>query len=86
MWPYLLKSKTKFRDRLLPNHHLARMLISSLYAVSSPIEIRPTTVLSSANLKIALEVCDEVRPDIHKKNRGLSPGEELVLSRMVITD
>ena len=43
------------RKRLLLPHQFTRFSISFLYSVSTLIEIRPTMVVSSANLKIELE-------------------------------
>jgi hypothetical protein len=44
-----------FNSKLFDEHQYDSCWTSSLYSVSSPPEIRPTTVVSSANFMIRLE-------------------------------
>ncbi len=70
----LLKSPTisfvffTFRERLLSLHHPARRLTSLLYFVSSLLLMRPTTVVSSANLMKRLELFDGVQSWVSRVN------------------
>ena len=60
------------RERLFSWHHSARGLTSSLLAVSSLLVIRPTTIVSSANL-IELEACVATQSWVNREyRRGLS--------------
>ena len=57
-------------EGLLSWHHTAKSLISSLYAVSSPSLIRPTTFVSSANLMMVLESCMASQSWLNREYRG----------------
>lgn len=66
---------------------MARRLTSSLQAVSSSLLMRPTTVVSSANLMKRLELDDDEQSGVRRvKRRGLSthPWRAPVLSMMVL--
>lgn len=61
-------------------------LIFGTWNVSSPFEIRPKTVVSSVNLKIALEVWEAVQVNVYRDNRRelrTQPWGEPVLSKIV---
>ncbi len=90
---FLLKSNTTsfvfptLRDRLLVPHHSASCATSSLYCVSSLLLMRPTAVVSSANLMMWLELNLAVQSWVSSvKSNGLStqPCGAPVLSVVVL--
>ena len=72
----LLKSTTMstvFRalsSRFLQLHQLCSRSISLLYADSSPLEMRPTRVVSSANFRSLTDGWREVQLLVYKENRA----------------
>ena len=61
------------RERLLSWYHTARSLNSSLKVVSLLSVIRPSTVVSSANLMMVLELCRAKQSWVNREyRRGLS--------------
>ncbi len=50
-----------FRERQLSWHHDVSLSTSSKYAASSPLLMRPRTTVSSANLTIEVELCEDTQ-------------------------
>ena len=73
---FLLKSttiSTVFRalsSRMLQLHQLCSHSISLLYADSSPLEMRPTRVVSSANFRSLTDGWREVQLLVYRENRA----------------
>ncbi len=61
-----------FRERQLSWHHDVSLSTSSKYAASSLLETRPRTTVSSANLTMEVELCEDTQSWVYREySRGL---------------
>ncbi len=61
-----------FRERQLSWHHDVSLSTSSKYAASSLLEMRPRTTVSSANLTMEVELCEDTQSWVYREySRGL---------------